>query len=78
MYLSNVMFELEFNRGRSEVNETGETSNEDTESIQIQGATALSPKPGTKNILLKGQMKYIEDIKAIVFLCSPVYDSIFL
>jgi guanylate cyclase len=27
---------------------------------------------GTRSILLKGQMKYIDDIKAIVFLCSPL------
>lgn len=29
-------------------------------------------QPGLKNILLKGQMRYIEDIKATFFLCSPV------
>lgn len=29
-------------------------------------------QPGLKNILLKGQMRYIEDIKAIMYLCSPV------
>lgn len=68
MYLSNVMFELEFNRGRMEMNE-GDESSEDT--VQA-GAIALSPEPGARNILLKGQMKYIDDIKAIVFLCSPV------
>lgn len=73
MYLSNVMFELEFNRGRTEISEGDEASGEDTESVQAQaGAAALSPEPGTRNILLKGQMKYIDDIKAIVFLCSPV------
>ncbi|KAF2886345.1 hypothetical protein ILUMI_19828 [Ignelater luminosus] len=27
---------------------------------------------GLRNILLKGQMRYIEDINAIMFLCSPV------
>lgn len=27
---------------------------------------------GLRNILLKGQMRYIEDINAIIFLCSPV------
>lgn len=26
----------------------------------------------TRNLLLKGQMKYIQDIDAIVFLCSPM------
>jgi guanylate cyclase len=27
---------------------------------------------GTRSILLKGQMKYVDDIKAIIFLCSPL------
>lgn len=75
MYLSNVMFELEFNRGRIEMCEKDEAnsdSKEDIEGTPVQGASAASPEPGTRNILLKGQMKYIDDIKAIVFLCSPV------
>ncbi|KAF5299447.1 hypothetical protein FQR65_LT01027 [Abscondita terminalis] len=29
-----------------------------------------------KNILLKGQMKHIEDINAIIFLCSPVINDV--
>lgn len=70
------MFELEFNRGKLEKDEKDEVSGdtkEEAEAAQAQGAAAPSPEPGTKNILLKGQMKYIDDIKAIVFLCSPVY-----
>lgn len=27
---------------------------------------------GARSILLKGQMRYIDDIKAIIFLCSPL------
>ena len=27
---------------------------------------------GARNILLKGQMRYISDMKAIIFLCSPM------
>lgn len=75
MYLSNVMFELEFNRGRTDINDKDEANSDgkdESESIQVQAATSASPEPGTRNILLKGQMKYIDDIKAIVFLCSPV------
>lgn len=66
------MFELEFNRGRTEMDEKDETNGDVKEDFAPQGATAPSPEPGTRNILLKGQMKYIDDIKAIVFLCSPV------
>lgn len=73
MYLSNVMFELEFNRGRmDESDEASSDSRDEAEGGQIQAGTSMSPEPGTRNILLKGQMKYIDDIKAIVFLCSPV------
>lgn len=75
MYLSNVMFELEFNRGKVEEHEGDETANDgrdEAEGISAQAALVASLEPGTRNILLKGQMKYIDDIKAIVFLCSPV------
>lgn len=27
---------------------------------------------GTRSILLKGQMRYVADINAIIFLCSPL------
>ncbi|XP_014253023.1 soluble guanylate cyclase 89Da-like isoform X2 [Cimex lectularius] len=36
-----------------------------------QARTGVRKRP-TKNILLKGQMKHIESISAIIFLCSPV------
>lgn len=46
--------------------------------IQVDGKN-ISPyalrrdsQPGMKNILLKGQMRYIEDIKATIYLCSPM------
>lgn len=77
MYLSNVMFELEFNRGKldnlEEFREGGkENTSGDTASISDAPETPPSPEPGTRNILLKGQMKYIDDIKALIFLCSPM------
>lgn len=71
MYLSNVMFELEFNRGRMDEGDDSD-SRDEVEGGQIQVGASMSPEPGARNILLKGQMKYIDDIKAIVFLCSPV------
>ncbi|XP_050513576.1 soluble guanylate cyclase 89Da-like [Diabrotica virgifera virgifera] len=50
--------------------------------IEIDGRS-ISPysmrrdsQPGLRNILLKGQMKYLSDIKAIIYLCSPVINDI--
>lgn len=46
--------------------------------IEIDGKS-ISPyaprrdsQPGLKNILLKGQMMYLNDIVGIIFLCCPV------
>ncbi|XP_023311275.1 soluble guanylate cyclase 89Db-like [Anoplophora glabripennis] len=60
--LQSVMFELECNRGYVNVDKPSNGSD--------------SPIPGTKNVLLKGQMKYIRDIHAIIFLCSPVINDL--
>lgn len=76
------MFELEFNRGKVDnLAEIQDGNNDSKDSQSGEGASSQSvnndaapssPEPGAKNILLKGQMKYIDDIKAIMFLCSPV------
>lgn len=75
------MFELEFNRGKVDNLAEIQDGNDNKDSQSGEGAASQavsndaassSPEPGTKNILLKGQMKYIDDIKAIMFLCSPV------
>uniref|UniRef100_A0A1Y1KXX4 guanylate cyclase n=1 Tax=Photinus pyralis TaxID=7054 RepID=A0A1Y1KXX4_PHOPY len=59
--LRNVMFELELNIEKiKEEYDDNETS----------------PKGEGKTILLKGQMKHIEDIQAVIFLCSPVINDI--
>ncbi|KAJ8974759.1 hypothetical protein NQ317_019163 [Molorchus minor] len=68
--LQSVMFELEFNR-----NTTYSSSSHSEEGDRREEETA-SPDAGTKNILLKGQMKYIRDINAIIFLCSPVINDL--
>lgn len=62
------MFEIEFIRTDIEKQIVEEVLPD------TSGATAVapSPEPGFKNILLKGQMKLIEDINAIIYLCSPV------
>ncbi|KAJ8937791.1 hypothetical protein NQ318_012271 [Aromia moschata] len=64
--LQSVMFELEFVRGVTNVAAEGTSQDEDR----------ATPILGTKNILLKGQMKYIRDINAIIFLCSPVINDL--
>lgn len=46
--------------------------NVDGKSISPYALRRDSQPPGLKNILLKGQMRYIEDIKATIYLCSPV------
>lgn len=63
------MFELEFNRGNVV---EGTDAEIDLLNEAREDELAASPIPGARNILLKGQMKYIEDVNAIVFLCSPV------
>ncbi|RZC39378.1 soluble guanylate cyclase 89Db-like [Asbolus verrucosus] len=61
--LEAVMFELECNRGSSDFRET--ETNKDNNQLSE-----------TKNILLKGQMKFIGDINAIIFLCSPIINDL--
>ncbi|KAG5867251.1 hypothetical protein JTB14_012831 [Gonioctena quinquepunctata] len=91
-YLKSVMFEMEVLRielikSRSDECKTKEEkeslgddlSNRD---IEIDGKS-ISPyslrresQPGLRNILLKGQMMYLNDITGIIFLCSPVVNDI--
>lgn len=55
------MFELECNRGIGNFTLKKEIHDErETKSPEI------------KNLLLKGQMKYIGDISGVLFLCSPM------
>jgi len=73
LYLHSVLFELEINRTPKA---------EDDKSTAVAEGKHKPTLPdlldrrrgsqGTRSILLKGQMKYIDEIKAIVFLCSPL------
>jgi hypothetical protein len=56
------MFELECDRG----------TNDDSRAGGGDSNRLSSPSSELKNILLKGQMKYIKDVNALIFLCSPV------
>ncbi|XP_063926180.1 soluble guanylate cyclase 89Db-like [Zophobas morio] len=88
--LKSVMFEIELLRGelvpkKEGSNLTAENTLSDkagTREIEIDGKS-ISPyalrrdsQPGLKNILLKGQMRYLDDINAVIYLCSPVVNDI--
>ncbi|XP_067214413.1 soluble guanylate cyclase 89Db-like [Linepithema humile] len=71
MYLHSVIFELELIRANdphSSLNSSDIPST--SSSLDRRGSQ------GARSILLKGQMRYIEDIKAIIFLCSPLINSL--
>ncbi|XP_076171822.1 soluble guanylate cyclase 89Da-like [Ptiloglossa arizonensis] len=71
MYLHSVMFELELIR----VNDNHASSNSDNTASTSSGLDRRGSQ-GARSILLKGQMRYIDDIKAIIFLCSPLINSL--
>ncbi|XP_031334521.1 soluble guanylate cyclase 89Db-like isoform X1 [Photinus pyralis] len=62
IYLGNIMFELELLR-KKEVKEKDDPATSASESTM-------------KNILLKGQMKYIADVNGVIFLCSPIINDL--
>ncbi|KAJ8682238.1 hypothetical protein QAD02_018030 [Eretmocerus hayati] len=81
MYLHTVIFELELMRSTDSTSSSGSSSN----LAPVPEINGTSPgglrltrksSQGTRNILLKGQMRYIEDIKVIIFLCSPLINSL--
>ncbi|XP_044258935.1 soluble guanylate cyclase 89Db-like [Tribolium madens] len=63
--LESVMFELECNRGTNNFTKTENKTDSNR---------AASPE--LKNLLLKGQMKFVKDINAIIFLCSPIINDL--
>ncbi|KOC63970.1 Soluble guanylate cyclase 89Da [Habropoda laboriosa] len=71
MYLHSVMFELELIR----LNDNNDSSNSDSTGSISSGLDRRGSQ-GARSILLKGQMRYIEDINAIIFLCSPLINSL--
>lgn len=67
MYLHSVIFELELIRANDQCRAINSDDTPSTSSgLDRRGSQ------GARSILLKGQMRYIEDIKAIIFLCSPL------
>lgn len=79
------MFEIELLRSElvvvkrsDEVKDDLNVLNDKMSEIEIDGQS-ISPytlrrdsQPGLRNILLKGQMRYLDDINAAIYLCSPV------
>ncbi|XP_017776660.1 PREDICTED: soluble guanylate cyclase 89Db-like [Nicrophorus vespilloides] len=76
-YLHSVTFEIEFLRG-----ESPQTSRDFAQEKEFKGRP-ISPYclrresiHGLKNILLRGQMRYLKDVDAIIFLCSPLINGL--
>lgn len=67
MYLHSVIFELELIRA----NDYHSSINSDDMPSTSSGLDRRGSQ-GARSILLKGQMRHLEDIKAIIFLCSPL------
>ncbi|KAF5295128.1 hypothetical protein FQA39_LY13279 [Lamprigera yunnana] len=61
LHLRMIMFELELIRSQM---------------MKSEDEVPSSPEPGNKNVLLKGQMKYVSDINVIIFLCSPIINDL--
>lgn len=63
LHLTTVLFEMQVLRQTS-IETTGESINA---SIRSRRGSQ-----GLRTILLKGEMKYLKDIDALIFLCSPL------
>lgn len=73
-----LRLELAGEKSTSNISANASENSLSCKEIQVDGKN-ISPytlrrdsQPGLKNILLKGQMRYIEDIKATIYLCSPM------
>lgn len=69
MYLHSVTFELELIRS-TDSHLNSESARDDVTGLMSR--LDRKGSQGARSILLKGQMRYIEDMKSIVFLCSPL------
>ena len=74
--LNSVIFELEMIPAGQTTSERVEKANGGDSSggsqSDLSGQLSRHGSQGGKSVLLKGQMRYIDDIKAVVFLCTPV------
>jgi guanylate cyclase len=73
LYLHSVLFELEVIRTpRAEEDNSTVVADEKYKPQVPLLLDRRRGSQGTRSILLKGQMKYIDEIKVIIFLCSPL------
>ncbi|XP_012288927.1 soluble guanylate cyclase 89Db [Orussus abietinus] len=72
LYMHNVTFELELVRATENQSRTSVENENGTPSTSLDRRGSQ----GSRSILLKGEMRHIEDIKAIIFLCSPLINSL--
>ncbi|PSN57581.1 Soluble guanylate cyclase 89Db [Blattella germanica] len=83
LYLHSVLFELEIIRNpKTEEEKEGAAAGPALlEEKQSPNLPLLLDRrrgsQGTRSILLKGQMKFMDDINAIIFLCSPLLELMF-
>lgn len=77
LHLHTVLFELELIR--SGCSSSAKSTRDPADCKVVANANGIQvnmdrreSQGGLKSILLKGQMRYIEDIDSIVFLCSPL------
>ncbi|KAJ4439338.1 hypothetical protein ANN_07460 [Periplaneta americana] len=77
MYLHSVLFELEVIRTLKVEEDKGAANVVDDKHNPMLPLLLDRRRgsQGTRSILLKGQMKYVDDIKAIIFLCSPLINN---
>ncbi|XP_068082929.1 soluble guanylate cyclase 89Db [Anabrus simplex] len=83
MYLNSVLFELEVIRSpqREEAEESEDPATPEPSQLEVPesiGPPLLDRRgsQGNRSILLKGQMRYVEDIQVIIFFCSPLINNL--
>ncbi|KAK9758685.1 hem-NO-binding [Popillia japonica] len=76
LHLKKVMFEIDFVRHPDFVDLRRSDESHDSSKMGKPHLAPPTPPKGSKNILLKGQMKFIEDVDSIIFLCSPIINNL--
>ncbi|XP_063244258.1 uncharacterized protein LOC134543278 [Bacillus rossius redtenbacheri] len=75
MYLQAVLFELEVLRARPDEEQAPPPARQESSGLGMSVVDRRGSQ-GARSILLKGQMTYVDDMKAIVFLCSPLINNL--
>lgn len=69
------MFEIEFIRGEVLLMASGANDASGSKENKMEASPYRLRRDShcvVKNILLRGQMRYLQDMDAIIFLCSPL------